>query len=113
MYQGSLPVRLPPGLNIDEVIHRHHPTTRFDLPLVKIKTDQPLPSREPIDLDPDEGQVTTEDNLAELPFYQPDSLPLDSLFAFLRLSSADFSRDETLDELHHNSTLIEDMKNKA
>ena len=114
VYRAGLPVRLPPGINIDDVA----PPEALP-PIVKKKFDRPLadserpqdapPGIEPIDLDEEEGKnappgtepidLDEDDPLvADAALYsslsEPDAFPPDCPFTFLYLSSQDSIKDE-------------------
>ena len=125
VYRAGLPVRLPPGINIDDIA----PPEALP-PIIKNKFDRPLtdngrplntpPGIEPIDLDAREDESAPpgtepidldEDDplIADAALYssvsEPDALPPDCPFTFLYLSSQDSIKDDNLEDLEQLNSL--------
>ena len=125
VYRAGLPVRLPPGMNIDDIAPQE-PSP----PIIKKKFDRPLadhdhsqdepPRTKPVDLDEDDVKdepprtepidLDEDDPLvADVALYsslsEPDALPADCPFTFLTLSSEDSIKDDHLDDLEQLNSL--------
>ena len=90
VYRAGLPVRLPPGVNIDDIAPQEPLPPiikkKFARPLVDHDHSQDEPPRtEPIDLDDDDALV--DDAALYSSLIEPDTLPSDCPFSFLYLSS--------------------------
>ena len=95
VYRAGLPVRLPPGVNLDELVGldpQPNPSA-FKTPCKRDGSDDHFTSDKPIDLDAtDPIDLDAEDELnAEISLICPDALPEVSPFTFLHLSSTRFT----------------------
>ena len=108
VYRAGLPVRLPPGMNIYDIVPQE-PLP----PIIKKKFDRPLadrdhsqdehPRTEPIDLDEDDALV--DDAALYSSMIEPDALPSDCPFSLLYLSSEVSIKDDNLDDLEQLNSL--------
>ena len=124
VYRAGLPVRLPPGVNIDDVAPPEAlpPIVRkkFDRLLTDHDYSQDAPPKiEPIDLEEEEVKdappriepidLDEDDPLVADALYssmnEPDALPPDCPFTFLYLSSQDSIKDGNSDDLEQLNSL--------
>ena len=108
VYRAGLPVRLPPGTNVDDIAPQEPSPPiikkKFDRPLADHDHSQAEPPRiEPIDLD--EGDLMVDDAALYSSLSEPDALPPDCPFSFLYLSSEDSIREDNLDDLEQLNSL--------
>ena len=117
VYRAGLPVRLPPGVNLDDLVglDPQPQPLAFKTPLKRDDCDEHFTSDKPIDLDAtDPIDLDAEDELnAEISLICPDALPEESPFTFLYLSSEDSLRDDALEDLTSSDPSLDDLKKQG
>ena len=117
VYKAGLPVKLPPGVNLDELVglDPQPQPLAFKTPFKRDDSDDHFASDKPIDLDAtDPIDLDAEDELnAEISLICPDALPEESPFTFLYLSSQDSLQDDSLEELASTDPSLEDLKKQG
>ena len=117
VYKAGLPVRLPPGVNLDDLVglDPQPQPIAFKTPFKRDDHDEQLTSDKPIDLDAtDPIDLDAEDELnAEISLTCPDALPEESPFTFLYLSSEDSLRDDALEDLTLSDPSLDDLKKQG
>ena len=117
VYRAGLPVRLPPGVNLDDLVglDPQPQPLAFKTPLKRDDSDDHFTSDKPIDLDAtDPIDLDAEDELnAEISLTCPDALLEESPFTFLYLSSEDSLQDEALEDLSSSDPSLDDLKKQG